>query len=402
MSPAPASLRRLALLVGAMGMIGPFCIDTLFPAFGAMERDLQISAWQLQQTLSLYLACFALMSLVHGPMSDRYGRKPVLLISLAVFVLASIGCTLAPTAEWLLLGRAAQGLSAGAGTIVGRAIVRDSTHGADAQRLMSQITLVFAIAPAIAPVLGGWIHAGLGWRAIFVFMTLFGVCVWLACHWALTETHSPAARVRLDVRGMARQYLRMLVHPAAIALIGAAACNFSGLFLYISSAPDVVEGLLGLRPTQYHWFFLPMIGAILLGSQLSGRMAGRVPPRRVVALGYAVMTLTCLCNLGLSLLGASSSLWTTIVPAAAYGIGSAMAFPILTLKLLDRYPLARGSAASLQAFVGLSLNAAVAGLMSPWLSDQQLHLALGQAGLLLAGWLCWRVYRWHLSEAHAA
>jgi DHA1 family bicyclomycin/chloramphenicol resistance-like MFS transporter len=389
-----AQLRRLALVIGAMGMIGPFCIDTLFPAFRAVEADFSVAPWQMQQTLSIYLACFALMSLVHGPLSDRFGRRPVLLVSLAVFVLASLGAMLAGSLDQLLWWRALQGLSAGAGTIVGRAIVRDSASGPDAQRLMSQITLVFAIAPAVAPIIGGAIHAVFGWRAIFLFMTAFGVAVWLACRYALGETHPVHARTQLNWLGMLRGYVRMLGHPAAVLLIGAAACNFAALFLYISSAPAVVEGLLGLNSTQYHWFFLPMIGAILLGSQLSGWMAGRVPPRRVVALAYVVMTCVCVVNVLLSQLSGPSSFLQTIVPAAAYGIGSALAFPTLTLKLLDLYPHERGAAASMQAFVGLSLNALVAGALSPWLAHNAAQLALGQAGLMLLGLLLWLLYLW--------
>lgn len=391
-----ARMRRLALVIGGMGMIGPFCIDTLFPAFRAVEAEFGVAPWQMQQTLSIYLACFALMSLVHGPLSDRFGRRPVLLVSLAVFVLASLGGMLAGSLDALLWWRALQGLSAGAGTIVGRAIVRDSASGPDAQRLMSQITLVFAIAPAIAPIIGGAIHAVFGWRAIFLFMTAFGVAVWLACRYALSETHPPEARTQLNALGMAKSYVRMLGNPAAVLLVGAAACNFAALFLYISSAPAVVEGLLGLSSTQYHWFFLPMIGAILLGSQLSGWMAGRVPPRRVVGLAYAVMVSVCVLNVLISQLGRPPhSFLQTIVPAAAYGIGSALAFPTLTLKLLDLYPHERGAAASMQAFIGLSLNAVVAGAMSPWLAHSAAQLAWGQAGLMLVGLTLWLWYLWN-------
>lgn len=387
-----SAMRKLALIIGGMGMIGPFCIDTLFPAFRAMEVELAVSHWQMQQTLSIYLACFALMSLVHGPLSDCFGRRPVLLASLAVFVLASLGGMLAGSLDTLLFWRALQGLSAGAGTIVGRAIVRDSAAGADAQRLMSQITLVFAIAPAIAPIIGGAIHAVMGWRAIFLFMTAFGVAVWLAVRFVLAETHPVQARTRLNPLAMLRDYVRMLCHPAAVLLMWAAAFNFAALFLYISSAPEVVEGLLGLGTTQYHWFFLPMVGAILLGSQLSGYMAGKVPPRRVVAAGYGVMVIACAANVLVSQLHTGTDFTHTIIPAAAFGIGSALAFPTLTLKLLDLYPQQRGAAASMQAFIGLGLNALVAGVLSPMLAHSAAKLALGQAGLMVLGLLLWLTY----------
>lgn len=396
--PAPPrrGLGRLALLIGAMGMLGPFSIDTFFPAFHAVEDELRAAPWQMQQTLSIYLACFALMSLVHGPLSDRYGRRRLLLVNLAVFVIASIGCALATSLHMLLAFRALQGLSAGAGTIVGRAIVRDSASGPEAQRLMSQITLVFAIAPAIAPVIGGWIHDALGWRAIFLFITAFGVAVWLACHLGLRETLPREQRIRVNVAGMARAYGQMLRTPPSLMLICAAAFNFAGLFLYISSAPVVVETFLGLQTTQYHWFFLPMIGAILLGSQLSGRLAGRVQQRRLVHAAYVVMACTCATNLLLVWLAPAPAWLHTVIPAALYGVGSALAFPALTLKLLDCYPRERGTAASMQAFVGLSVNAVAAGLLSPLLARGPLPLAAGQGLLMLCGLACWAMYCRHV------
>lgn len=393
-----SGLGRLALLIGAMGMLGPFSIDTLFPAFGALETDFGAPHWQVQQTLSVYLACFALMSLVHGPLSDRYGRRRVLLVNLGVFIAASIGCLLATSLPMLLAFRALQGLSAGAGTIIGRAIVRDSASGPEAQRLMSQITLVFAIAPAIAPIIGGWIHLGFGWRAIFGFITAFGAAVWLACKVALPETLPPDQRLRVRPLSMARAYSHMLGNLPSLMLICAAAFNFSGLFLYISSAPQVVEQMLGLRSTQYHWLFLPMIGAILLGSQISGRMAGKVAPFQLMAIAYAIMAGTCTLNL-LLLWGLPTPGWAqTILPAALYGIGSSLAFPTLTLKLLDRYPLERGTAASMQAFIGLSVNALAAGVLSPWLARGPHTLAIGQAVLMLLGLGCWLVYRGRVHE----
>jgi len=140
-------------------MLGPFSVDTYLPAFAAMAQSLDTSQLKIQQTLTVYLFAFAAMSLWHGALSDALGRKPVIVVTLAIYVVASLGCAIAGNVESLILFRLLQGLSAGGGWLVGRAIIRDRFHGHDAQRLMSRVTLMFAIAPAIAPIVGGWLLA---------------------------------------------------------------------------------------------------------------------------------------------------------------------------------------------------------------------------------------------------
>ena len=164
---APAALPVLAVILAALAMIGPFTIDTYLPSFPHIGAEFAATPAQLQQTLSLYLFTLALMTLFHGTLSDSFGRRPVILASLAVYALASIGCAMAASLPQLLLWHALQGFSAGAGIIVGRAIIRDSLEGHAAQRLMSLVTMIFSIAPAIAPVIGGWLQGAIGWRAIF-------------------------------------------------------------------------------------------------------------------------------------------------------------------------------------------------------------------------------------------
>ena len=169
------STRRLALLLGGLAMFGPFSIDTIFPAFPQMAAQLGADKVAMQQTISVYLAAYALMSVVHGPLSDAIGRRRVILGGLVVFTLASVGCALSRDLATLLCFRALQGLSAGVGLIVGRAVIRDVLQGDDAQRLMSQVSMIFGIAPAVAPVLGGWLLGWHRWPAIFWFLAVFAL-----------------------------------------------------------------------------------------------------------------------------------------------------------------------------------------------------------------------------------
>ena len=164
-----------------MSALGPFAIDTYLPSFHDIGASLQATPIQVQQTLSAYLAAFAAMTLWHGALSDRFGRRRITLLALALFAVASAGCAFATRIEQLWFWRAMQGVTAGAGIVISRAIVRDLFDGAQAQRLMSRIIMMFALAPAVAPVIGGWLQTLFGWRSVFAFLVLLTATVWLAC-----------------------------------------------------------------------------------------------------------------------------------------------------------------------------------------------------------------------------
>ncbi len=232
------STRRMALLLAGLAMFGPFSIDTIFPAFPQLARRLAVDEVAVQQTISVYLLFYGLMSLAHGPLSDAWGRKRVILGGLVVFVGASVGCALSTDLTTLLAFRALQGLSAGVGMIVGRAVIRDLYHGHDAQRLMSQVSMLFGIAPAIAPIIGGWILlSGAGWPLIFWFLVVFALVLLAATARYLPETHPVEARVPLSPRALMRDYVRIGFNPRFLRLALAGSIGFGGIFLYISSAP---------------------------------------------------------------------------------------------------------------------------------------------------------------------
>ena len=169
----------LAVLLAVLGTVGPFSIDTYLPAFSGIAQSLQTTPVHMQQTLSAYLFGFAFMNLFHGALADSFGRRPVILWGMMVFTLASAGCALAQDITQLIVCRALQGLSCGAGVVVSRAIGRDLFTPTEAQKVMSQITIFFGLAPAMAPILGGWLFVSLGWHSIFWFMTCIGLLLWL-------------------------------------------------------------------------------------------------------------------------------------------------------------------------------------------------------------------------------
>lgn len=397
----PKSARSLIVLLASLSMIGPFAIDTFFPAFPAISKALTASPFQMQQTLSLYLVAYAVMSLLHGGLSDALGRRPVILGSMLVFTLASVGCALAQTIDQLLWFRVLQGLSAGAGVIVGRAIVRDCFAGARAQRVMSGISMIFGIAPALAPIIGGYLLY-FGWRAPFWFLVLWSISLVALCWRVLPETHGPALRTPLHLGNLLLGYVRMLRNSRFVLLCFAGGFNFAAMFLYISSAPSFVMEILGMNERQFGAFFVPTISGMVIGSFASGRMAGRIQPRTGLMLGYGLMLIAGISNVAYTQL-VDVVVWPyAVLPIALTAFGVAIAFPLLTIASMDLFPDRRGGASSLQMFLSLIVNASVAGLLAPLLQHDARQLALGAAALTLSGMTLYLFARSAVSRVHAA
>ena len=385
--------RRLAPLLAALAMFGPFSIDTIFPAFPAIANELHASPFAMQQTISVYMIAYALMSLFHGPLSDALGRRRVILVGVAVFALASVGCALAGSIGSLLAFRALQGFSAGAGLIVGRAIIRDCFDGVEAQRLMSTVSMIFGIAPAIAPIVGGWVVAFAHWPMIFWLLAGFAAALLLACVAWLPETHPLERRVPLSVDELATTYRRIARDRAFLPLALAGTLNFNALFVYVASAPAFVLNLLKLDSQHFAWLFIPAIGGMVLGAFLSGRLAGKLSASATVRLGYVIMLAASAINVAVALVLPEPRVPWSVLPIGLHAIGIGINFPTLTLLLLDRFPHHRGAVSSVQAFVSLVLSSILAGAISPLVSGSALGLALTAATATTLGFVAWRVYR---------
>ena len=378
----------LAVLLAMLGMLGPFSIDTYIPAFSGIAASLGASPVQMQQTLSAYLFGFAFMSLFHGALSDSVGRRPVVLWGIAAFTLASAGCALSQTIGQLVFFRAMQGLTTGAGIVVSRAVVRDMFAPAQAQRIMSQITIYFGVAPAIAPMVGGALYAHLGWHSVFWFLFAVGVLLWLANYRLLPESLHRSQRHPLKLSNLLQGYWQLGRDPRFFLLALASGVPFNGLFLYVLSAPVFLGEHLSLAPTQFFWFFVLAISGIMCGAWTSGRMAGRLAPKHQIKYGFLIMTAATLVNLLANVLFQPHVTWA-LLPISAFAFGWAMMVPAVTLLVLDLHPDRRGMASSLQAFVGSSANGLVAGVVAPLLMHSTLALALGSGVLMSIGLLTW-------------
>jgi MFS transporter, DHA1 family, multidrug resistance protein len=378
----------LAALLALLGMLGPFSIDTYLPAFSGIAQAIDATPVQMQQTLSAYLFGFAFMNLFHGAFADSFGRRPVVLVGIAVFTLASAGCALSQNIGQLVFFRGLQGLSTGAGIVVSRAVIRDMFPPAQAQQVMSQVTIYFGVAPAIAPIIGGWLFVHAGWHSIFWFLTGVGVLLFTANVRLLPETLHVTQRQPFNVRNLMRGYWQLGSDPRFLLLAFASGVPFNGMFLYVLAAPTFLGEHLHLAPTQFFWLFLLTIAGIMGGAWASGRLAGRIAPRRQIRHGFLIMLTVSLANMAANFLLEANAAWA-LLPIAIYSFGWALMVPVVTLLVLDLHPERRGLASSLQAVIASTANGIVAGVIAPLVMHSTRALAVTSLLMMSVGLFAW-------------
>jgi DHA1 family bicyclomycin/chloramphenicol resistance-like MFS transporter len=384
-------------MLAALAMLGPFSIDTYLPAFPAIEASLQTDLIGVQQTLTAYMFAFAVMILWHGALSDAFGRRNIILVSLAVFAVASLGCAASHSIEYLWAFRVLQGISAGAGVVVGRAIIRDVYDDVAATKLLSVVTMIFAIAPAVAPIFGGWVVKLYDWRTIFLALFVYTCLLLWYCYKKLPETLPLSKRSPFNPSFLANSYKQIFRSPAFQLKAGAIAFNFAGLFLYVAAAPTFITHHLGLGPEDFAWQFIPAVGGIFLGAFTANRMAGKFSIPRIMFIGYTLLIGASLGNVIYHAFMPPAIPWS-VMPLFFYTFGMSLVAPVITLLIMDLFPKIRGTVSSCQSFTQTMLGALVAGLIAPFLVHSVLWLALGQlafAAISLALWMGGRYYHYH-------
>jgi DHA1 family bicyclomycin/chloramphenicol resistance-like MFS transporter len=384
----------LASMLAGMSMLGPFAIDAYLPAFPSIQADLKATPIEVQQTLTAYMLAFAGMVLWHGALSDAFGRRNVILVSLVVFAIGTFGCAASHSVHYLWIFRIMQGVSAGAGVVVGRAIIRDLYDDAAAVRLLSLVTMIFTIAPAIAPILGGIIVASSDWRTIFLALLGYTVVLIIYCYKRLPETLPREKRQPFNPGFLWQSYSAIFSSPLFHMKAGLVACNFAGLFLYIAAAPVMLPVHLGLGPDQFGWLFIPSVGGIFMGALAANRIAGKISYPRQIGIGFCFLLAAAAVNVAYHSVLPPALPWT-VAPMFFYTFGMSFIGPGATLLTLDLFPHIRGTVASCQSFALTLLGALVAGVIAPFLSHSVLWLACGQAFFALLALGLWVASRWY-------
>jgi DHA1 family bicyclomycin/chloramphenicol resistance-like MFS transporter len=285
--------------------------------------------------------------------------------------------------------------------VIGQAIVRDRFSGAAAQRLMSHITMVFGLAPAIAPVIGGYLHVTFGWRSVFIFLTALGLVLLIASYRFLHESLPRESRIQFHPATLAANYWAAIGHPQFLARSLAVGFAFGGLGLYISSAASFVINILHLHETAFAWLFVPMIGGMVLGAALGAKLAHRVKPTAVLRYGFACMAIAAVANLGYNRFFSAAVPWA-VLPVMLYTFGLGLSMPGISLMTLDLFPKLRGLAASLLNFVQMLIFSLISGIVAPMLFDSAFKLAAGIFGCYVLAAVCWRIGTWPIEKGQLA
>lgn len=394
---------RITLTLAALGMLGPFTINTVFPAFTQIGNEFGATDVVLQQLISVYLASFAVMSVFHGPLSDALGRKKVMLAGLAIYILAMFGAIFASGMGMLIALRALQGMSAGAATIVSRVVIRDLFAGAEAQRLMARVMMIFALSPVIAPMLGGWLLLLGDWRWVFVGVGLYGVLVMVLTA-LMPESLPKEARIPLRIGSVLGALWEVGRSLTMVRIALATAFGFAAHFVYVAAAPIIVVRLLGLGEQDFWVLFGPLIIGMMAGSYVVGRAADIMDRTRLITLGYIGTVITSVLNVVLVMAfpDPSGQLDATLVPVLAgpmlMSFTASLFFAPIQLEILDLFPHQRGAAASLGTFFTLVMNAMLSGVIAPLITGNLTVVALAALGCVVIGSLLWA---WHLADRRA-
>lgn len=375
-----AGVLEITLILAGLAMLGPFSTNAYLPSFHEMALVLRTDAVALQQTISVYFVAFAFMSLWHGAISDALGRRTVVLAGLTVYALASLGCALATSVEQLWVLRAMQGSAAGAGIVIGRAVIRDMHDGPLARRMMSQVVLMYGLGPAIAPLIGGALQVAFGWRSVFLFLGLLAASLCLVVVLRLPETLPVAARQPLKLRALGGGYAELLRHRTFMVWTTAYALMFGAFFVYVLSAPVFLMQHLGLGESDFIWLFGPATAGLVGGSALAGRYAVRWSAKRTLLTGFAIMAAANLYNLAVCVIAPPAIAWY-LAFVFVFNLGMSLAIPTMTMLGLDTVPARRGTGSSVQLFVQTGFNAFIAAVLAPLVWGSPMMLACAAASL---------------------
>jgi len=378
----------LVTTVALLTMIGPFSIDTYLPSFPDIEAEFHVTRAMMSQTLGYYLAAAALFTLAWGPLSDRVGRRYTILGTLVIYISASIGCALAESYPAFLVFRILQGVAASGGMIAGRAMVRDSHDAQTAHRTISYVMMLFALAPAIAPIIGGWLHDLFGWRSVFYFLALYGGSMWILTIRFLGETLPSEHRQSIHPIQVGRLYRDVLLKPRFLLLVFTLGASFGGMFLYIAGSPTVIYDFLGLGVDSFAVQFIPMTSGIIVGSFVSSRLTHYFNAQTLVDMAIAILGLASMLNLAQAW-WLPTNVYTLIAPQVVYAFGIAFIMPGITVMAMDCFPQNRGAATAVQSFVQMMTTSLVVSELLPSLHATVRHFAIGQAALFGIAAILW-------------
>ena len=382
----------LTALLAALTAIGPLSTDMYLPSLPDIARALTASTAQVQLTISAYLIGFAVGQIIYGPISGRHGRKPVLLAALGLYSAATLICALSPSIDVLIGARALQALGGSGCIMVARAIVRDLYSGPRAGRELSVMGSVMALAPVVAPIIGGALQTAFGWRSVFVTLMIAGIggatAIWLV----LPETLKKRASEPVSPASMLRSYGVVVRNPAYLSYMALATGSYAGLFAWISGASFVLQNLYGLSPLDFGIAFALSAVGYLTGTNLATRFVMRLGLDRTIGIGCCALAAGGLGMVASVALGFTSA-FALVLPVAIYLAGMGMVLPQSIAGAMTPFPERAGAASALFGFVQQSIAAICGATVGALLGHNAWPVAGAVAVMGVATLLFWAATR---------
>lgn len=398
--PDQMSARRTSVLGAGLVAIGPVSMALYTPAMPALVEAFGTTEPAVKLTLTAYFAGFALAQLVCGPLSDAFGRKPVTLLFLLLYLVSSCLAAFAPTVEFMVLARALQGIGAAVGISVSRAIVRDQFTGQASARIMNAIAMMLALGPAISPTIGGVVLELFGWREIFWCMVVYGIVLMVSVMFFQVETNARPGLHHLNPGQLARNYLTLLKDPRFLApslLIG---CGLGSLYALAAVLPFVLIYEVGLTPSQFGLTMMIQSGSFMAGTMVTGRLLRFYEAHRLVPFGMGlwIVSSSLMCFLTLT---QEPGIATVMGPVALFVFALALVLPACFTDSMAPFPHIAGAAAAMVGFLQFG-GGIVASLIVAWMGNPLLGLATVLPLMPIAGMVLYLFFRSQSARMAAA
>jgi len=371
---APANTKMLIGVLAVITALGPLAMQIILPVLPVMQDAFMVSAGTVQYVLSLALFTIAFATLVYGPASDRYGRRPVLLVGLVIFLLGSVVSALAPSIELLIAGRVTQAVGGAAGMVVSRAIIRDLYDRDTAARLMAYMITALVVAPMVAPLIGGLLNDAFGWRAIFIFSGVVGIVVLALALPRVPESLQPGTSAQ-TFRGMLSGFGVLLRVPAFLGYAGQAGFGMGMFMAFLGAAPFVTINVLERPPTEFGLFFVLISAGFMAGTFMTARLGQRIGLDRMMRVGSGLAVVFGVVMLAFVLAGVWSP-WTIFLPGMGMAFANGLSMPNAQAGAVSISPRFAGTASGLLAFLQMLMGAGFAQLAGMLQDDTPLPMAV--------------------------
>ena len=387
--PARAELRRLAVLT-ILVTFAALSVDIAIPVMNSFAAAFNVSSAAAQLTLSVFILGFASTHLIAGPLSDRFGRRPVLIGGVALYVLASVACIFAGTIDELVAARFVQGIGCCAGPVVGRAIVRDVYGAERAAKVLAYMSTVMGFVPGVAPIIGGTLVEAFGWQSIFVALSGFGVVALLGCLFVLDETNKWRDPLAVRPRRLAANYVSFLGERIFLACMAAVGFTYAAMLCFHSLSAFVLIEQFGVRTGNYGFWFLGIVIGYVCGAFTAARLHGRLSGVKLILLGLSIEVAgaAVLAALGVLRVDAPAAV---IGPMMLFMYGAGFVFPNAAAAAIAPYQTKAGAASALLGFMQFTVGAVVSTVVTRFHAGDQVTMVVGVFACALIGLACFRL-----------